>query len=103
MLGKPSGLGLILICHTLEQDLSDAEIASKARGQVGDDGWPEGWFVWGQDEVGEFIEYYLTSRWGDRHGRIGRDGSHAGLRCSGKWGRSTTSTKRWRANCGERA
>jgi hypothetical protein len=65
--------------HILQQDLSDAEIASKARGVVGSEDWPEGWFVWGADEGGEYIEYYLTSRWGDQHGRIDRDGSHSEL------------------------
>lgn len=63
----------------LEQDLTDAEIASKAPGMVGGEDWPEGQFIWGEGEAGEFIEYYLSSRWGDSHGRIGRDGSHADL------------------------
>lgn len=62
--------------HVLHQDLSDAEIASKARGLIGDEGWPEGCFIWGDDERGEHIEYYLSSRRGDRHGRIDRDGRH---------------------------
>ena len=75
----PYGTMKITFRHALEQDLSDAEIASKAGGQVGDESWPEGCFVWGEDAAGEYIEYYLTSRWGDRHGRIGRNGSHAGL------------------------
>ena len=77
--GDPYGPLKITFRHVLEQDLSDAEIASKARGMVGSDDWPEGWFVWGEDEVGEYVEYYLTSRWGDRHGRIGHDGSHTPL------------------------
>jgi len=75
----PYGPLKITFRHVLEQDLSDAEIASKARGMVGSEDWPEGWFVWGEDEAGEYVEYYLSSRWGDRHGRIERDGSHTPL------------------------
>ena len=75
----PYGPLKITFRRVLKQDLSDAEIDSKARGLVGSEDWPEGWFVWGQDEAGEYVEYYLTSRWGDGHGRIGHDGHHTDL------------------------
>lgn len=75
----PYGPMKITFRHILQQDLSDDEIASKARGMVGSEDWPQGWFVWGEDAAGEYIEYYLTSHWGDRRGRIGRDGSHTHL------------------------
>ena len=75
----PYGLMKIAFRKRLEQDLTDAEIASKAPGLVGSEDWPEGQYIWGEDEDGEYIEYYLTSRWGDSHGHIGRDGSHADL------------------------
>ena len=75
----PYGLMKIAFRKRLEQDLTDAEIASKTPGLVGSEDWPEGQFIWGEDEDGDYIEYYLTSRWGDSHGRIGRDGSHADL------------------------
>lgn len=75
----PYGPMQITFRQALQQDLTDAEIASKARGMVGSEDWPEGWFVWGKDEQGEYIEYYLTSRWGDQHGRINYDGGHISL------------------------
>jgi hypothetical protein len=77
--GESYGPMKITFRQWLEQDLTDAEIASKARGMVGSEDWPEGWFVWGNDDHGDYIEYYLTSRWGDRHGRIAQDGRHTDL------------------------
>jgi len=75
----PYGPMKITFRKWLEQDLTDNEIASKAPGMVGSEDWPEGSFIWGNDDQGEYVEYYLTSRWGDRHGRIGLDGSHTDL------------------------
>lgn len=63
----------------LQQELTDESIASKAKGMIGSEDWPEGWFVWGEDASGEYIEYYQRSRWGDSHGRINSDGSHVEL------------------------
>ena len=79
LVDDPYGSMKITFRKWLEQDLTDAEIANKAPGMVGSEDWPEGSFVWGEDERGEYIEYYLSSRWGDRHGRIGLDGNHTDL------------------------
>lgn len=59
-----------------EEELTDEVIAQKQRFMIGDEGWPLGWAIWGEDARGEHIEYYLTSRFGDTHGKIYRDGEH---------------------------
>ncbi len=61
----------------LNGDLTDAEIASRAPGRVGDDYCPYALFCWGEDERGEYVDCYKRSRWGDEDYRIRRDGSHA--------------------------
>ncbi|MDD5387318.1 MAG: leucine-rich repeat domain-containing protein [Sulfuricurvum sp.] len=62
--------------HRLEQDLMDEELHSQTPFLIGDEGWPMGRAIWGVDERGEHIEYYLNSRWGDTHGKIYKDGTH---------------------------
>jgi hypothetical protein len=65
----------------LDQDLSDEEITHKQPTLVGDEGWPLGMYVWGNDQKrGEYIEYYLRSHWGDSHGKIFKDGEHERLK-----------------------
>jgi hypothetical protein len=59
-----------------EEELTDGAIAQKQRFMIGDEGWPLGWAIWDEDARGEHIAYYLTSRFGDTHGKIYRDGEH---------------------------
>ena len=64
----------------LDQELGDEEIKHRQKTLIGDEGWPMGNYIWGNDKNrGEYIEYYLQSRWGDSHGKIYKDGSHEKL------------------------
>lgn len=60
----------------LDQDLSDDEILDKRLSMIGEEEWPLGNYIWGDDESGEYIEYYLSSRWGDSHGKIYKNGEY---------------------------
>lgn len=60
----------------MDEDLTDAQIASRAPGRVGDDYYPYALFCWGDDERGEYVDCYKRSRLGDEQFRIWRDGSY---------------------------
>jgi|GEM_PF-6008472 len=64
------------------QELSDEDIRCKRPGIIGDEALPLGNYVWGEDEKGVYLEYYVS--WiphyrGDSHGKIYTDGTHEHL------------------------
>ncbi|WP_295422132.1 leucine-rich repeat domain-containing protein [Sulfurovum sp.] len=61
-------------------DLLDTGLKVKKPTMIGDEEWPLGTYVWVNDKYeGEYIEYYLQSRWSDSHGKIYKDGKHVSL------------------------
>lgn len=61
-------------------DLLDEGIKVKEATMIGDEEWPLGTYIWKSDfKKGEYLEYYLKSRWGDRHGKIYKNGVHESL------------------------
>jgi len=69
----------IVFRELFRQDLTQEEVAHKQGGMIGDEALPLGNYVWGKDNRGECIEYYVS--WipharGDSHGKIYKDGTH---------------------------
>jgi len=72
----------IVFSDLFSQALTDEEIAHQEGGIIGDEAVPLGNYVWGRDNRGEYIEYYVS--WiphyrGDSHGKIYKDGTHEHL------------------------
>ena len=72
----------IVFQDLFNQDLTQEEVAHKQGGMIGDEALPLGNYVWGKDDGGEYIEYYVS--WlphyrGDSHGKIYKDGTHEHL------------------------
>lgn len=61
-------------------DLKDEGLKVKEPTMLGEEDWPLGTYIWVNDKKeGEYLEYYLSSRWGDSHGKIYKNGKHISL------------------------
>jgi len=61
-------------------DLENEGLRVKKPTMIGEEDWPLGRYIWKSSKnEGEYLEYYLESRWGDSHGKIYKNGGHESL------------------------